>query len=77
MVRAGEFQVLLTDLRMTEGLESIQTIRREQPKLKIVAISGALGGTLPSLAEKLGVDASVMKPVSPDVLLAAVRRVLG
>jgi PAS domain S-box-containing protein len=78
MLREQEFQVVLTGVPSPDGgeLDAIRTIRREQPKLKIIAISSALGGTLPNIMEKLGVDASVMKPVSPDVLLATVQRVL-
>jgi len=76
--RAERFQAMVTDLVMPEreGIETIQTLRKEQPDLKIIAVSGAFAATFLKVAETLGADATMPKPVSADALLATVRRVL-
>ena len=78
-VRERRFDLLLTDLVMPEreGLEIIEILRQERPDLKIVAVSGAFGGTFLQAAQLLGAHAILLKPVSPDRLLAAVREVLS
>jgi CheY-like chemotaxis protein len=78
-IRERRFDLMLTDLVMPEreGLETIRTLRKERPDLKIVAVSGAFGGTFLDVAQLLGADATLLKPVSPDQLLAAVREALG
>ena len=79
MLRTREFQMVLTDLMPAgaEGIDIIQAIRREQPQLKIIAVSGALGGALRRAPEEPGVDARLIKPVSADTLLTTVRSVLA
>jgi DNA-binding NarL/FixJ family response regulator len=42
-----------------------------------VAVSGAFGGAFLEVAQLLGARATLLKPVSPDRLLAAVRGVLS
>jgi len=59
-----------------EGLETIQTIRKELPGVPIIAISGAYGGRYLKTAQLLGAKAVLDKPVSPDSLLAAVAEIL-
>ena len=78
MVRRDHLDLVLTDLVMPnrEGIETIVAIRKERPGIKIVAVSGAFGGAFLGMAEKLGANATLMKPVTPDHLLATVRRVL-
>jgi CheY-like chemotaxis protein len=48
----------------------------EQPEIKIVAVSGAFGGTFLQIAKRLGADATLKKPVSSSDLTATVRAVL-
>jgi CheY-like chemotaxis protein len=76
--RERRFDLLLTDLVMPEreGLELIMVLREEQPQLKIVAISGAFGGTFLKPAEFLGAAVTLLKPVSPDQLLSVVKDAL-
>jgi DNA-binding response OmpR family regulator len=66
--------VLVTDLAMPggEGIETIRTVRKQYPSLKILAISGAFGGPMLRMAQALGADASLGKPFSADELVAAV-----
>ena len=59
-----------------DGIEVIQSIRKQQPNMKIIAISGAFGGNMLRAAELLGAHATVMKPCSPGQLIAIVRKVL-
>lgn len=79
LVRSQPFDVVLTDLVMPEkeGLEIIRTIRKEQPGLKIIAMSGAFGGEYLRAARILGADATLIKPVSPAQLVAAMREILA
>jgi PAS domain S-box-containing protein len=77
--RERRFDLVLTDLVMPEkeGIEMIGILRKERPDLKVVAVSGAFGGAFLQVAQLLGANATLLKPVSPDQLLAAVRGVLA
>ena len=79
IVRERSFDLLLTDLVMPEheGLEIIAILRKERPGLKVVAVSGAFGGAFLKAAELLGAQATLLKPVPPDRLLAAVQQALA
>ncbi len=79
MIRERRFDLLLTDLVMPEreGLEIIGILHKERPDLKIVAVSGAFGGTFLKAAQLLGAHAALLKPVSPGQLLAAVQGALA
>jgi len=69
---------VITDLIMPEqeGIETIQTIRRDVPGTGIIAISGAFGGMFLKTAQFMGADAVLMKPVSAELLLTKVAEVL-
>jgi DNA-binding response OmpR family regulator len=73
------FDVLITDLVMPnrEGLEIIRAIRKGRSRLKIIAVSGALGGSFLGVAAALGADLALAKPVGPAELVAAVERLLA
>ena len=77
--RQQRFDLVITDLVMPEqeGLETIRALRKERPDAKLVAVSGAFHGEFLKVAEMLGASASLMKPVSPNRLLATVQRVLS
>jgi PAS domain S-box-containing protein len=79
MARAQQFDLVVVDLVMPEreGIEIIQTLRKEQPTLKIIAVSGAFGGGFLKVAKLLGANTTLAKPVDLDQLLSAVRDVLG
>lgn len=74
--------IVITDLIMPtqEGLETIIQMRRLNPAVKIIAISG--GGHIPAkdyltLAEKCGASHTMTKPFTPPEILAAIRSVLN
>jgi len=72
--------IVITDIIMPkkEGLEVIVEIRKKYPKIKVIAISG--GGRTKTvdfltLAEKLGADAVLAKPLDLDELENTVRKI--
>jgi DNA-binding response OmpR family regulator len=74
--------VVVADLLMPEkgGLETILELRREFPKLKVIAISGGFRkctDTDLSLARTLDVDRTLAKPFAPEELLTRIQEVLA
>jgi DNA-binding response OmpR family regulator len=78
LVKASPIDLLVTDLVMPEieGLETIQTLRKLQPELLIIAISGYQDGRFLTIASKLGSSATLAKPFSPREFLETVKSVL-
>ncbi len=78
MAQIQSFDLLLTDLVMPDrdGIEVIKSIRKHQPKLSIIAISGAFGGSMLRAAELLGAQATLPKPCSSTHLLTTISEVL-
>ena len=78
-LESGSFDLMITDLVMpeSEGIETIQAIRKSHADVKIIAVSGAFGGGYLAVAAMLGADATLTKPVSPEQLLEAVRQALA
>lgn len=81
--RAGRFDVVVTDLLMPgkPGLETLLEIRRLDPAVKLIAISGGspvqpAQGTL-SAAPCMGADATLSKPFSGAELSATIERLLS
>ncbi len=73
--------LIITDLVMPEkeGIEIIQEIKRDFPKVKIIAISG--GGTGDAgqyldMAKTMGADNTLAKPFEKEELLKAVTDLL-
>jgi CheY-like chemotaxis protein len=83
LVHAKAFDLLIIDLIMPvqEGLETIGALRREGARLKIIAMSGEVAGfgaeLLLKMAEFLGADDTMVKPLSSDVVLDTVQRLLA
>lgn len=76
------FDLVITDILMPEadGMEVIETLRRSQPNMKILAISG--GGSLVNSEEALQLagklaDGALTKPFEADELLAVVDRLVS
>jgi CheY-like chemotaxis protein len=69
--------IVLLDLVMPEqeGIETLRVLRKEAPEIRIVAVSGALGGTFLRPAKLLGADAILVKPFRPAELIETVSRV--
>jgi CheY-like chemotaxis protein len=76
-------QVVITDIFMPnrDGIETIEQLRREQPAIKVVAISG--GGRVAKkegyllTARELGAHAVLSKPFDSDELLRTLRGLTG
>jgi CheY-like chemotaxis protein len=71
------FDAMVTDLLLpdTDGFALIETIRRTEPELPVIAIaesSSRIALDLARFAEHLGADRVLRKPVTPAVFLAAV-----
>ena len=77
LYQKGSFDVVITDLIMPdmEGIETISLLRKKNPNVKVIAISGG-GRNKPEdylfLAEKLGASRTFSKPVDREALLGAV-----
>ncbi len=70
--------VVVTDLHMPlmHGLELITALRDLSPGPVIIAISG-MGSDQLDLAEALGADETLVKPVDPQELLSVVTKAVG
>jgi CheY-like chemotaxis protein len=73
---ADPADVLLTDLVMPgkDGLETIRIFRRQFPKVRVVAMSGAGvngPGVYLEMAQRLGAAAILSKPFTPESLREA------
>jgi CheY-like chemotaxis protein len=67
--------LVILDILMPEqeGLETIRELRRATSGVKIIAISGRVGPPdFLYIAEKLGAQRVLHKPIHPDELIAAV-----
>ena len=73
-----KFDLVMTDLKMPDldGMELVRELKREQPSMAVVIITGY--GTVPSAVEatKLGVSDYVEKPFTPDRITEAANRAL-
>ena len=79
LFRAHRPDIVITDILMPEqeGIETIRDLRREEPRLAIIAMSG--GGatkimTFLDYAAELGADATLAKPFRPAELIDAVNK---
>lgn len=76
------FDVVITDLIMPEmeGIETISHLRKDNPEVKVIAISGG-GRNNPQsylfIAEKLGAARTFTKPVDRKELLKAVEELIA
>jgi PAS domain S-box-containing protein len=77
--RRSSFDLILTDLVMPEqeGIETIRALRKEKPSIRIIAISGKFDKPYLRMAETLGADAVMPKPISPQALVARVGELLS
>ena len=65
--------VVLTDLFMPEmdGIETIATLRKKYPAVRVIAMSGRPGVDYLAVARELGVNKTLRKPFEIEELLAA------
>lgn len=73
-----KFDLVLTDVRLPgmDGVEAISKIRKLQPKVKCIVITGYASADTPVRAIRLQVDDYLFKPFSLKYFLDAVNRVL-
>jgi DNA-binding response OmpR family regulator len=66
--------VVVTDLFMPEmdGIEVISTLKRQYPRIRVLAISGRTGVDYLKVAKELGAARILRKPFPMDELIAAV-----
>jgi CheY-like chemotaxis protein len=79
--REQQARLVITDIVMpdVEGFELIQKLRRADPTVKIIAISGSPNVTIGKYLEvamRLGADVAMEKPFELADLMAAVKRLL-
>jgi YesN/AraC family two-component response regulator len=76
-VKQNPVDLIITDIVMPkmEGIELIMNLRRDFPKIKIIAISGGKPYYL-YMAKKLGIDGIFTKPLNHQAFLQAVKRVI-
>jgi CheY-like chemotaxis protein len=81
LFRQSHPALVITDIVMphAEGMETIVALKRDEPTICILAISGHGGGPVSylDLATKLGADAALSKPFAAADLLAAVEGLLA
>jgi len=83
LFRSMRPDLVITDIIMPrrEGIETVLTIRHEQPDARIIAMSG--GGRMIgsddalSLARKLGANQVISKPFDIDKLAAMIKQLIG
>jgi len=73
------FDLLVTDLKMPDmdGMELVQTVRRDRPQTAVVIITGY--ATIPSAvaATRLGVSDYIEKPFTPEQIVEAVNKAVA
>lgn len=82
MESLGFPEIVITDIIMPEkeGLETIMEIRKKQPGVKIIAMSGGGHGQVCNfldMAQRLGADASFPKPVDMDRLEETIKKLVA
>lgn len=81
LARAQSFEVVITDLIMPdqEGIETIGILRKEQPGVPVIAISGGLPNSqfYLQIAQKIGAQRVLGKPFALLELQNAIREVLA
>ena len=81
LARSMPVDIVITDLVMPvqEGVETILTLRRERPKLPIIAMSGGVTNSklYLDIAGKIGAKRMLPKPFTPKALISLIEQVLG
>jgi len=64
-LKSGNFSMVITDMRMPKmtGLELLQEVKGNYPKIKVVLISGYSGSEIETQAEALKADGFLGKPL--------------
>ena len=78
LVNTSMIDLMITDLVMPEqeGIETIRILRKRQPRLKIIAMSGKFAANMLPAARILGADATLAKPIQSLELRDTVARLM-
>jgi DNA-binding response OmpR family regulator len=80
VARATQLDLVITDLIMPiqEGVETIMTLAKEQPKLSLIAMSGGASNSklYLQIAGKIGARRVLNKPFTPKELVKVIDEVL-
>jgi len=79
LLNKGErFDLMVLDLSMPapDGFEVLKEVRAGQPGLRILVVSGFMGGALLTAAEILGATATLTKSDAPRLLLQMVNQLI-
>lgn len=78
-LQRSKVDVLISDIVMPErdGLEILQSLRRDFAALKVIVMSGAFDGRFLRTAEMLGAHATLQKPLKLNLVLETVRAALA
>ena len=79
MVEKNEYDVVLMDIKMPimDGLEATKAIKEKHPELPVVALTANAFDSDRQLALDSGCDDFLSKPVSSDLCLKTIKRLLG
>jgi len=78
LMRKSDLSLVVLDISMPEpdGIEVLQYIRGHAPGLRVLAVSGFMGGALLEPSRVLGATAALNKADAPDKLLNEVNDLL-
>ncbi len=78
-IKSGVYDLVITDLMMPgiDGLELIRQMRKKDPNLKIIMMTGYATMKTALLAMREGASKYISKPFTRDELLSTVKEVLG
>lgn len=79
MFREKKPDLIIIDLILTgmNGIEVLKLIRTEFPIARAILCTSAGQGSIVDLAMRIGANGYIVKPYDPEILLSAVRRILG
>ncbi len=79
MVEKGEYDLVLMDIKMPimDGLEATKKIKETHPSLPIIALTANAFDSDRQTAFDAGCDEFLSKPISSDLCLKTIAKVLG
>jgi CheY-like chemotaxis protein len=78
-IQGATVDLILLDISMpdVDGFEFMKAVRARRPELKIVVMSGFIGGRMLPAAKLMGGSATIAKPFSTPSLISIVSQTLG
>jgi CheY-like chemotaxis protein len=77
-VRAAIVDLIVLDLSMPDmdGFEFLKAVRLERRDLRVLVMSGFMGGTMLPAAKHMGGTETIAKPFAPETLVSIVQTIL-